>query len=301
MSDRYNPFAEDAGGDAGDAELAARAVGGDRAALEHLVRRHQAWVYNVAVRMVFHPHDAEEVTQEVLVKAVTHLGTFRGDSRFRTWLYRIAANHVLNMRRRGAELRPHTFAEYAAALDATPDLDPPDPRSLPVDVPLLVEEAKVACTTGMLLCLDRRQRLVFTLGEILGASDAVGGEVLEMSADNFRQLLSRARRDLYQFMHGRCGLVNAANPCRCPKKTRGFIAGGHVDPNRLLFVPLHVRRIKEAAADTMRAVEDALDREYAAVYRDHPFLEPPDQAGWLRRVLDRPDVRGALHLSDESA
>jgi hypothetical protein len=51
---------------------------------------------------------------------------------------------------------------------------------------------------GMLLCLDRKQRLIFTLGAILGASDAVGADVLEMTADNFRQYLARARRDLHK-------------------------------------------------------------------------------------------------------
>jgi len=293
----FNPFSEVAEIGLVDAELVEQARNGDRAALEQLVLRHQAWVYNIAVRMVFHPQDAEEVTQEVLVKAVTRLSTFQGASTFRTWLYRIAANHVLNMKRRGGEHRPQTFASYAAAINDTPELDLPDPRSVPVDVPLLVEEAKLSCTTGMLMCLDRRQRLVFTLGEIFGVSDTVGGDVLDMSADNFRQCLSRARRDLYQFMHGQCGLVNTDNPCRCPKKTKGFIDGGHVDPDHLLFVPLHVRRVREAAADTVREIEDVLDRQYAAVYRDHPFLQPPDQIAWLRRVLDRPDVRTALHLT----
>ena len=69
----FNPFIEDAGGDSDDTALVEQARGGSRDALERLVRRHQAWVYNVAVRMVFHPQDAEEVTQEVLVKAVTPL------------------------------------------------------------------------------------------------------------------------------------------------------------------------------------------------------------------------------------
>jgi RNA polymerase sigma factor (sigma-70 family) len=293
----FNPFSEEAESGSADAELVDRARNGDRAALEQLVLRHQAWVYNIAVRMVFQPHDAEEVTQEVLVKAVTRLSTFQGESTFRTWLYRIAANHVLNMKRRGGEVRPQTFATYAAAINSTPDLDLPDPKSVPVDVPLLVEEAKLTCTTGMLLCLDRRQRLVFTLGEIFGVSDTVGSDILEMSADNFRQCLSRARRDLYQFMNDQCGLVNANNPCRCPKKTKGFIADGHVDPDHLLFVPLHVRRIKEAAADTVREVEGVLDRQYAALYRDHPFLQPSDEIGWLRQVLNQPDVRSALRLS----
>ena len=88
---------------------------------------------------------------------------------------------------------------------------------------------------GMLLCLDRKQRLIFMLGEILGATDTVGGEVLEISAYSLRQRLARARRDLHSFMNDQCGLVNKRNPCRCPKKTRGFIEHGHVDPHQLLL------------------------------------------------------------------
>src|ERR1700752_252513 len=118
----FNPFTEAAERSPTDDELVEKAGNGDRAALEKLVLRHQAWVYNIAVRMVFHPQDAEEVTQEVLIKAVTHLGTFHGQSKFRTWLYRITANHVLNMKRCGGETPPHTFATYAAAIDDTPDL-----------------------------------------------------------------------------------------------------------------------------------------------------------------------------------
>jgi len=293
----FNPFAEVIADVATDAELVRQAQGGDRSSLEKLILRHQAWIYNIAVRMVFQPADAEEVTQEVLVKVVTQLSTFRGESKFRTWLYHIAAHHVLNMKRRSAETSNMTFADYGAAINATPDLDLPDASSVPVEVPLLVEEAKVGCTMGMLLCLDRKQRLIFTLGEILGASDTVGAEVLEMTADNFRQSLARARRDLYSFMNDQCGLVNTSNPCRCPKKTRGFIDAGHVNPLQLLFVPEHVARVKEAVAETVRQVDDVVERQHAAIYRDHPFLQPSDQAGRLRRMLAGDNVRAALDLN----
>src|SRR6201993_5007150 len=120
----FNPFAERTD-DTSDVALVDQAKGGDRGALEKLVLRHQAWIYNIAIRMVFHPQDAEEVTQEVLIKAITRLSTFQGNSQFRTWLYRIAANHVLNMKRRGGEMRPLTFSGYADAVNETPDLDPP--------------------------------------------------------------------------------------------------------------------------------------------------------------------------------
>lgn len=293
----FNPFTEVADDNSADSILIKHAIGGDRAALERLVLRHQAWVYNIAVRMVFRPQDAEEVTQEVLVKVITKLSTFNGASTFRTWLYRIAANHVLNMKRRWAEARTTTFADYGAAIDGTPDLDLPDPKSVPMEVPLLVEEAKNSCTMGMLLCLDRKQRLVFTLGAVLGASDAVGGEVLEMTADNFRQCLARARRDLHSFMNHQCGLVNKNNPCRCTKKTRGFIEAGHVDPRNLLFVPRHVELVRDIVPATVQAVEDVVERQHVAIYRDHPFLQPPDQVGWFRRMLESADLRQALHLN----
>ncbi len=292
----HNPFTEFVD-ESTDTDLIEQARHGSREALEKLVLRHQAWIYNIAVRMVFHSQDAEEVTQEVLIKAITRLSTFQGESLFRTWLYRITANHVLNMKRRGGENEPQTFSSYADAINEIPDLDLPDPKSVPVDVPLLVEEAKIACTTGMLLCLDRKQRLIFTLGEIFGASDAVGSEILEMSPDNFRQSLSRARRDLYQFMHGQCGLVNANNPCRCPKKTKGFIEAGHVDPDNLQFVSLHLRRIAQTAEGVVRTIENTVDEQYAAIFREHPFLEPEDQIGWLRQLLDQGDFRKTLHLN----
>src|SRR5204863_9342881 len=136
-----------------DSQLVEQAKNGDRAALETLILRHQAWIYNIAVRMVFQTHDAEEVTQEVLVKVITKLSTFKGDSAFRTWLYRIVVNHVLNMKQRAAEQQSLTFAKLGAAIENTPELELPDTKSVPVDLPIVVEETKIACTTGMLLSL----------------------------------------------------------------------------------------------------------------------------------------------------
>src|SRR5262249_8753036 len=154
-----------------------------------------------------HPQDAEDATQEILIKALTRLSSFEGRSRFRTWLYRIVVNHVLTMKRGRAEPATAGFDCYAHGLDATPDLGLPDPRSVPADLRVLVDEARISCTTGMLLCLDREQRLTYILGDILGVSDTVGAELLETTADNFRQRLARARRDLHSFMNDKCGLV----------------------------------------------------------------------------------------------
>ena len=280
-----NPLADNSPTDQEDQRLAMSACAGDRKALEDLIQRHQGWIYNIALRMLFHPQDAEDATQEILVKVMTGLSSFAGRSSFRTWLYRIVVNHVLNTRRSREEQKSFTFSVYGEGLDNTPDLDLPDPKGSSPDANMLVTEAMLACTSGMLLCLDREQRLSYILGEIFGVSDTVSAEVLEISADNFRQRLARARRDLRNFMNDKCGLVNPANPCRCARKTRGFIQAGHVDPENLLFVRERICEVREAAPRAYETIK-SLDDKCADIYRRHPFYQPPDLGQMLRRMIE---------------
>lgn len=291
-----SPFTKAVDDELEDLDMLRQIRGGSREALELLVRRHQPWIYNLVLRMVYLPQDAEDATQEILIKVITNLSAFEGRSAFRTWLYRLVVNHVLNMKRARVELAVKGFAEYGRALDGTPELDLPDPKSVPADVQLIVEEARIGCTSGMLLCLDREQRLVYILGEIFGVPDRIGAELLEISRENFRQKLARARRDLHNFMQDKCGLINTANPCRCAKKTQGFIKAGLLDPQHLLFTKPHVMRVRELAPKSSEDL-DALDAAYAAIHRDHPFHSPPDFVAELRRLMDRREFRQILSPS----
>jgi hypothetical protein len=141
----------------------------------------------------------------------------------------------------------------------------------------------------MLLCLDREQRLTFILGAIFEVSDTVAAEVLEITPDNFRQRLARARRDLRNFMNDKCGLVNQANPCRCAKKTRGFIQAGYIDPGNLLFTRERIRGVREAVPKVHETI-NKLDGKCAEIFRGHPFYEAPDLAPMLRRLLARTHI-----------
>ena len=288
-----NPLVDIPTGDTHDQELIRLAQQGSREALELIIGRHQAWIYNIVLRMVYNPYDAEDATQEILIKLLTTLSTFEGRSQFRTWLYRIVVNHVLNMQRTRSEAWEWTFEKYGSGLASAPDLDLPDPRTVPADVQLLVDEARIGCSSGMLLCLDREQRLVYIFGEILGVTDVVGAELLDISRDNFRQKLSRARRDLHSFMHDRCGLVNQANPCRCAKKTQAFMRAGYVNPDNLLFARPHVIRVREVAAKVHQDME-TLDEAYGEIHREPPFHSPPDFVAAVRRLIERPDFQSIL-------
>jgi uncharacterized protein (TIGR02246 family) len=266
-----------------DEELMVRmAKDGDRDSLEWLARRHSPWIYNIALRMLGHPDDAQDASQEILVKVITRLSTFEGRSSFRTWLYRIALNHLLTMKRLHRER--WTFEAYGRVLEELPEHELVDSSAPSADVQVWLEEAKIGCTTGLLLCLDREQRLIYILGDIFGVSDRLGAELLDVSRENFRQKLSRARRDLQSFAQDKCGLINPANSCRCTRKTKAFIEAGYVNPQNLLFVREHVQAVRDVAPAVYDGLEEA-DRQYAELHRAHPFQVPPDFVARLRSLL----------------
>ncbi|HEY5956064.1 MAG TPA: RNA polymerase sigma factor [Polyangiaceae bacterium] len=211
------------------------------------------------------------------------MGEFRGLSTFRTWARRVAKNHLLDCHRSRPETVVTGFGCYADYLDKAPDLDLLESHAPTAEHNLLVDEARISCTMGMLLCLDREQRLVFLLGELLQTSDGDAAEILEVSRDNFRQRLARAREQLSSFMQGRCGLVNSNNPCRCARKTAAFIKDGIVNPNTIQFARGHVARVTSVVGDYENALGDLIQR--AQAHPLYPLFESPEFAERLVALM----------------
>jgi RNA polymerase sigma factor (sigma-70 family) len=291
-----NPFNSMQTTDTRDEDLVRSAQQGDRTALEDLVKRHQPWIYNIALRMVFSPQDAEDVTQEVLIKIITNLAGFKGKSQFRTWAYRIVANHVINMKKRRAEQSFISFSRYGRGIDNTPDLDIPDPRAVPADLPVIYEEVKLHCLMGMLLCLDRKQRLAFILGEMFQVTDVVGSGIMDVSRDSFRQMVSRARRQVYSFIQERCGLIDPSNSCQCHKKAQAMIQGKALDPAHLEFNRDFVHHFKDIYTDKRRRLDDLIDQKSRELFGSQPFQNPPDFTTTIRNLLDSSEMKDIFGL-----
>lgn len=296
---QVNPFTEKCTTDTTDNELIDSALKGDQRSLEELIYRHQAWIYNLALRMVFYPQEAEDVTQEILIKIITKLSSFRKESSFRTWVYRIVINHVLNMKKSlGEKKHSNNFDEYWRIIENVPDQDLPQQESYKVEMQTLVNEVKVSCLTGMLLCLDREQRLIFILGSIFQAGDRIGAEIMDMSKDNFRQKLSRARKQLYNFMYNRCSLMDKNNPCKCEKKTKALIDSGYVDPGKLLFNIDYVHSVESTIEIKAEKFDDIIDESTGRIFRDSPFQDPPDFVESLREILDHKEFREIFNFTN---
>lgn len=254
-------------------QLVAAAAGGDRGALEQLLSLVAGDVRRLAQRMLWDPEDAQDATQEILVKVATRLSTFRGEARVTTWVHRIAVNHLLTTRCRRAEDPALTFTAFGA--DLAQDLDlPHDPRG--VDENLLAEEVMVGCTQAMLLCLDRELRMAYILGEVLGYTSEEAAELCEISPPAFRKRLERARTRIQSFMTGHCGLIDPANACRCRRRIGAAIARERVDPDRLQFAG----RVASLRLDMERFCDAG------ALFRSHPELrEAPELVAAVVRAV----------------
>ncbi len=270
-------------------------LNGSSKALGDLVEMHRDFIYNVVLKMVLNPEIAKDITQDVIIKIITNIAGFKGNSTLRTWIYRIAFNHVLSVKRQPSEQNVNNFEDHGASWDALPD------NILQVEnqaeANLIVEEAKLGCTTAMLLCLDRQQRLIFILGDIFAINSTLGAEVLEITPDNYRQQLARARKQLYNFMDKKCGLINKSNPCRCHKKAQTFINNGWVNPDKMIFNAEHKKRINEFTREALPFIDDMLEAQYAEIYADSPFLEPTDMKKRIKNIIQSDEVKELYKLN----
>lgn len=265
--------------------LVAVAKKGDRKALEALVRAVQKDVYNLSLRFLWHPQDAEDATQEILIRVITGLAGFEGKSSFRTWVYRIASNTLLTQGKKRMEQAAMSFEEFGEAL-ADGLSDAPLTADDDVAEELLLEEVKIGCTHAMLLCLDRDHRFAYILGEILDLDHIEGAEILEITPAAFRKRLSRANDRITSFMTSHCGLVEPGKTCRCKFRINSAVKHGYVRPKELLFAHSlpHAKQFPEVLR-TIRKLEDS--RRVAALYRSHPELESSTAfISWLTKLLD---------------
>jgi RNA polymerase sigma factor (sigma-70 family) len=253
-----------------ESRLVARAVDGDKAALEEVIRLLQDPLYRLALRMVWRPADAEDATQEILIRVVTRLASWRGEAKLLTWAYRIGVNYLLNLRRQTPqEAKQVSLEEFRDDLaDGLADADYRGPEAT-----LLAEEVRLSCTQAMLQCLERGERIAFVLSDVFELSSADAAWILETSPAAYRKRLERARHRIRAFMESTCGLVNPEAFCRCARRVPKAVATGRVDPRRLVLTAHPVspsgRGVAEAAAQLNRL------HHAAAVLRAHPDYAAP--------------------------
>ncbi|MCP4130964.1 MAG: RNA polymerase sigma factor [bacterium] len=282
--DMYNPFDEKSEEQYKDLEYIRKTLSGDKKSLEQLVLRHQSWIYNIVLTMTSDIHLSEDITQEILIKIITKLSGYDSEkASFRTWLYRIVVNHIINMKKNKTEQVFSAFekhGDYNSYLANQPDAR----KSLQPGHAFIKEETRISCSLCMLLCLKRLERIVFVLGIVFNVTDAMGAEICDLSKDNFRKILSRSREKIYRFFINNCSLLKEENPCKCAEQTGNLIKLGAIDPENFFVDRDSYGTVAEVLGSTVDELEDAC-YEFNALFKSQKFLKGPDMVLWLQQLL----------------
>jgi len=251
---------------------------GNKEALEETVLKVQDLVYGLSIRMLANPLDAEDAAQEILVKIITHLNSFRGESAFTSWVYRIASNHLLTIKKNKAKNRLSNFKDLENIIDR--DLSelsgPLPPAHLSPEQSLISYEIMIGCSMAMLTCLNRDLRITFILGDVFEIKSDKAIYILNISSAAFRKRLSNARVLLGNFMKRKCGLINSDNPCHCYLYINQIIKKVGTDPKNLIFTKLPCHIGKNIAIPEHLQQMSELQR-IVTVFRSHPDYAAPEK------------------------
>lgn len=173
-----------------------KVLGGDANAFEELVLKYEKTVYNLALRMVGDRDDASDMTQEAFIKAYGSLSSFRGDSKFSVWIYRITTNVCLDFLR--SKSRKQQVSLTVSDDDEDAQLDIPDPSSDPEQQ--LMQKMSMQSVEEGLKTLPDKQRQILVMRELGGMSYAEIGKALSLEEGTVKSRIFRARKRLCTFL-----------------------------------------------------------------------------------------------------
>ena len=228
-------------------DLIQKATAGDKKALETVLIGVQDLIFNLSLRMLGTFPDAEDATQDILLKIITHLSSFKGESSFSTWVFSIASNHLKSYQKHMFAKFPLSFEFYGddirnADINDVPDLTQNVERSV------LAEELKLSCTNVMLQCLDAESRCIFILGTMFKVDSRIAGDILGITPEAYRQRLSRVRKKVADFLKEYCGEYGNGTS-RCSDRVDYAIQNHRLNPEQLDFtaaIPKKMLDVREA-------------------------------------------------------
>jgi RNA polymerase sigma factor (sigma-70 family) len=264
--------------------LVAKAQNGDKLALEQLVSEIQAQIYHLSMRMLVDPEQALDATQEILIILITKLSTFEHASKFQTWVYRVATNYLINSKKAQTRDMGLSFPMFGQMLET--DLDQNamvDPAPSP-DQAVLLNELRISCTMAMLLCLDLKHRVAYVLGDILELEHNEAADILNITSQNYRKRLSRARNEVIKFTAQKCGIANDNAKCSCPARLPDAIKNGRVNASNIAYA----QDDAPDYLDVLKQVNEVVDElKVFKLQNATPNFKPPeDLAAKVKAIVE---------------
>ena len=275
-------------------ELMELGISGDKKALESLLTGVQDMVFNLSLRMLGNIQDAEDATQEIIIKVMTHLSAFRKESSLSTWVFRIAVNHLKDYQKGMFVQQPLSFEVYGEDITSGREKDVPDMNG-GVDRDLLERELKLSCSNVMLQCLDPYSRAVYILGTMFRLDSRIAAQVFETTSGAYRQKLSRVKKKMAQFLSEYCGL-SGTGKCSCKSRINYAVATHRLDPAHLDYSTMSECHYSELAAFTETMEE--LDELTQVFSKLSAYQSPKRIKTWVKDLLDGKHFTSVMNKSE---
>ena len=260
--------------------LIEKATAGEKESLETVLLSVQDFVFNLSLRMLGSFPDAEDAAQDILLKVITHLSSFKGESAFSTWVFRIAVNHLKNYQKHMFAKFPLSFEFYGDDIKNGNKDDIPD-LTQNVEASILAEELKLSCTNVMLQCLDTESRCIFILGTMFRVDSRIAGDILGITPEAYRKRLSRIRSRMADFLTEYCGEYGNGT-CRCADRVNYAIQNHRISPSRLDFTAAVPTETMLEVKEAMEDIDDLSQRfSFCKAYQS-----PESLKDFLQKFLD---------------
>jgi len=211
-----------------ETQLVERAVNGDQAAFGELVEPLRKPLFSYIYRMVTLRQDAEDLLQDVLVRVLQNLPSFRGEARFKTWLFGIATHacmdHLRSKKRWRAEAQ--LYGQYETEADENM-LGELEALMHSPDFVFEMREHIAFCFSCISRTLEPDEQAAIMLREVLGFSNQEAANMIQISEPVFRHRLSAARSKMTGSYDGLCQLINKTGVCWQCKGLHEFAGPGH--------------------------------------------------------------------------
>lgn len=240
--------------------LIQKATAGDKSSLETVILNIQDLVFNLSLRMLGTFPDAGDASQDILLKVMTHLSSFKGESSFSTWVFRIAVNHLKDYKKHMFAQFPLSFEFYGDDIRNAKTEDIPD-LTQNVEQAILAEELKLSCTNVMLQCLDTENRCIFILGTMFKVDSRIAGDILGITPEAYRQRLSRVRKKMADFLTEYCGEYGKGK-CHCADRVNYAIQSHRIHPTQLYFQTAVSSEVMLDVKEAMEEIDD-LSQEFS--------------------------------------
>lgn len=264
----------------------------------HLIRKYQKYIFNIIVRISPNVsfHEAEDISQEVLIKVYNNIPDFRFECTFKVWLYKIVINSAIDFIRKNKKAKQNKWVNLRVSDNEYLEKYHPDLLNNPVEARMLIKEMQIKCLIGFFVCLNQRERAVYIFGTILKLPGKMGAQILEMTYANYRKMHSRSKQKIENIMQNSCSLINKKAKCQCKKALSQCLQNNYIKKGKYEYSSDDVKLFRKSLLSANSVFRKFLNKKCHKILRSLPQYESRHTIDSIKKIVTSQDFKAVVNF-----